>query len=481
MKSRLTPAAILLLALALRLAPAATMSLSGDDGVQWYVSQRPLGEIPATIRAIGEVHPPLSFYWVHAWMAVGGDGLPWLRLSMILLAVAMVAVVYRVALSAWGEGAARIAGVSVAVSAFHCFYSEEIRMYTMAGLFVALAVWGLYRMRSSWDGAVLYALGALGALYTQYLTGFFLLFLTPVAFGRAYPWRRWLAASAAVAVGFLPQVLTVAGQATAQDLGLREPPPLAWFPELMFQMTFGTTLPRPLAGWGGMLLDPLKWSGLVLPLMLGALLWRRRTEGAVVARWLAAGLFAPMLVLAAMSAWTSVRVFEYRYFDMGVPLLALLLGWAGAELLQGRGRALWQGLALLLLAVNALSLGLMIEDPGVGTADWRGAGAWLAAHLVEKDTIVVQPGMFAAVLSYYVRHVPSGVRLLAENEPPATASELTQNGRLWLVDTPWHPQVRKAGVAAWLPAAGLAADRDVLWESQNFFPANVIRVQLYAR
>jgi 4-amino-4-deoxy-L-arabinose transferase-like glycosyltransferase len=397
---------------------------------------------------------------------------------MILPGVATVAVVWRLALEMWDREAANVAACMLALSSYHVLACEELRMYPLVGLWLSLAAWGLWRMRAGWGGLPLYVAGATLALYTYYLSGFVLLALTPLAL-RDYPWRRWVTANVLVTLLFLPWLPTVWLQAHGQNLELRDAPPVAWFPELMFQMDFGLTLPRPLAGWAGAQpLDPLKWIGLVVPALGAWLLWRRRDVSGA-APWLGGGLFVPIVLIAGLS-FTHTRVFEYKYFTMVAPYFALLVGW-GAQQLGTMGQRAWRNaVGLLLVGLNLLSIGLLWQDPSLGQADWKAADNYLLPQLAPGDTVWVMPNMDMTAVQMYQgnRHLPDGVQFVPTNQlPPSVAAP---NGRLWLVDTCFHPLVQQLHPDEWLEAHGLHADPAFVWQSVNFFPSNVIRVQLFA-
>ncbi|HEY3997415.1 MAG TPA: glycosyltransferase family 39 protein [Candidatus Xenobia bacterium] len=469
-----------LLGLGVRLLPAG-QSLGGDDGVSLYYCGKDWATMFQRMAVSGEPNPPLYFMWLHAWLLALGPHLAmsevWLRMASIVWGVLTIPVVWAVAGEALGETEANIAALFMAVCSFHVEFCEELRMYAMPTLWAALAMWGVWRLPQ--DGGWRYALGAVLCVYTHYLTGFLLLGLhLIVLLKRDYPWKRLLLMDLVATVAFapwLPHVLAQSGDSAY--FGLRGLPPGAWFPEVLWQLSFGWAWPLPLAGWGHQGLAPVKWVGVAV--LAGAIclgLRRRKEADGIVAAWLGGAMAFSLFSIWGISRFTHERIFEYKYFCMLTPCLAVLVGWALPRLRKPFGWAM----AVVLFGMNLYSLSLLSFDPALGQADWRGACQYLAKEVGAGDEILAQPGMYAGVMSYYLSQyrLPQGVRLNPTNEMP---QDTVVAKHVWTCVAPYHPMALQHSTDAWLEHAGYRAGSLPPVEYGNFFPANAIRVQDWQR
>jgi hypothetical protein len=432
------------------------------------------------MHASAEVHPPLYFYWLHFWLLLGAVADPainmheaWLRVSSLLPSLATVAVLWYLVRDAVSGAAATVAACCLALCSFHVVFGEELRMYSLATLWVTLAAWALWRGRFP-----VYAVAACLALYTHYLTGFYLLALHSILVWHRTMLRPLLLADLAVAAAFAPWVPHVLEQA-GSPLLLRQLPAPAWFPELVFQWCVGWTVPVPLAGWPGVFLAPIKWLALAVPVTLAGVLWQRRDATRPAALWSLLTCLTPVLLAVAVTEGTPVRIFEYKYFCMSTPFAAMLLGWAATQ----APRPLALGIAIALLGANLYSLGELCFNPAMGWQDWQATAQFVAPRVQPEDTILVQPGMFSAALNYYLAQ--AGVRskplvVPVDTRPDGLPAALTKNGRIWLVDTPAHPEVAQVGLDRWLRDHQVMPVPEDTLQTVNFFPANIIRVGLYA-
>ncbi len=183
---RISPTLILLLAFALRIYRLGDANLWWDEALAVWAVRKGLPGV--TLWTAADVHPPLYFWSLWSWVQVAGESEFGMRLLSVMFGVLTVAVVYRLGLLVGGRGTATLAGLLTALSRFHIWWSQELRMYVLAGLLGTLSLYFCLRwlgtlaraptdMRPArrWPLLVGYILSALGSLYTIFLMGAWLL------------------------------------------------------------------------------------------------------------------------------------------------------------------------------------------------------------------------------------------------------------------------------------------------------------------
>ncbi|MHB2018205.1 MAG: glycosyltransferase family 39 protein, partial [Candidatus Xenobia bacterium] len=388
-------AALFIVAAAVRILPSFDPSLGVDDGVSWLYAHQPTYRLLwNSIVASHEVHPPLYFFWLHFWLGLVPHRVGWLRLSSILWGLLTIPVVHRLGQRLFDDPTAALAALLTALSAFLAVFCEELRMYSMVTFFLTLAALALVER-----AVPLYVVSATLALYTQYLAAVVLCIMGVAWLVSQRQWRFWLLAQGLTALAFLPWLPTLWQQAHS-SFTLRPPPATGWPLELLFQMAYGWTFPRPLADWGS--IDPIKLGvGLLLPL---AILRVRR------AAWVTATVAITIAVVGLISSVTPLHIFEYKYLSIIDPLFLLL---AAAALTQ-LPVPVRKGLILLFVAFNLLSMALFWQDPLMQPQDWRDATAWLLPRLQVGDAVVLHPAMMVAPFAFYGGRatVPADLQLL---------------------------------------------------------------------
>lgn len=137
-------AAILLVALGLRLYHLDAQSLWNDEGTSVALAQRDLVTIAR--HASYDIHPPLYYWLLHGWTSVAGTSEVAARSLSVVAGVALVAGVWALGRRLAGPSAAAVAALLAAVAPFQVYYSQEARMYIWAALFGLLATVAFERM-----------------------------------------------------------------------------------------------------------------------------------------------------------------------------------------------------------------------------------------------------------------------------------------------------------------------------------------------
>ena len=211
---RLTVSAIVMLALGLRLLRLGFQPLWWDEGWSLYFATMDIGSM-LRLTAV-DIHPPLYYLLLHLWSGLVGSSAISVRLLSVVIGTAAVPLLYVAGRRLFGEGGGLLAAALLALSPFHIYYSQEVRMYGLVTL-LGLAAFALaLRMeeedRKGWPWLG-YVAAATAALYTQYYTSFLLLALNLVVLIRRFKRRRplrtampWLSAQVAVVLLYLPWV-----------------------------------------------------------------------------------------------------------------------------------------------------------------------------------------------------------------------------------------------------------------------------------
>lgn len=387
--------AALLVALVIRLATIAAQSAWLDEGYSLAVARHGMRYI-LSFTARSDIHPPLYYLALHAWLAVTGYGLEQARLLSALCGVASVAAIYALAAELFDHPTAAWAALLLAVSPLASWYSDETRMYAMTGLFTLLALASLVRAirrghRAAWAG---YVVCAALAFYTDYSAAYALAGATAGALfmrrGTGTSARPWLISVLALAVLVLPALALLRWQETHNLSSI------AW-------------IPAPTPGVvGGVLVDliglhtPMPVVVVVAGLVLAVLsvLAVRADYRRPRLRWsylfVASIALAPVVLALVLSLGQSVFLTRTVMASVYGVLIFFARGLAARTL----RRLAWPVLALApLLAVDAASLNAAYAT--TINEDWRGAASYLSTRTLPGDVILFGQGFLQLPFDVY--------------------------------------------------------------------------------
>ena len=147
------PTLILLVAFGLRLFRLGDANLWWDEALAvWGVRKGLLG---VTLWTAGDVHPPLYFWSLWAWVQAVGESEFAMRVLSVAYGVLTVAVVYRFGCMLAGRGVGSLGALLISLSRFHVWWSQEMRMYVLAGLLGMLSLYLFIRWLRSVQSPVL--------------------------------------------------------------------------------------------------------------------------------------------------------------------------------------------------------------------------------------------------------------------------------------------------------------------------------------
>jgi len=350
---------ILLLASVVRLYGFTASAVWCDEGSSLMLSDYPLAEI--WLHASHDVHPPLYFMLLHGWMALFGDGLVSIRTLSVLPGIATVLLgMWLVRLIAT-QRAALLAGLLLALLPTAVRYSQEVRMYSLMGLWligatIALVYWvkAPHKLRYP----VIYTGLMAAAFYTHYFTAFCVIahWLYLLISGRSSGWLikrpAWWLANVAIVLLFLPWLPGLVDLLQHMD-DLKSGGDVGWEPAVDARSLPAMTWQLLIQDEGENLPWPLFW---LAPLaLLGGLVWmavrdssRHKFTGLIVIYTL-----LPILAIYAVSFISPLFIERYVMFAaLGLPLLVAI----AVDQLFKRKRAL--AIALLTLFIGAEVTGL---------------------------------------------------------------------------------------------------------------------------
>lgn len=476
---------ILALATLVRLYGLTAAAIWGDEGSSLLMSQYSVAGI--WFHAAHDVHPPLYFMLLHGWVELFGDGIFSIRALSVVPGIATVALgIWLVRLMSTPR-TALLAGLLLALLPTAVRYSQEVRMYSLLGLWllgatIALVYWLKQPQRSRY--LVIYTLLMTAAFYTHYFTALcvivhwaYLLVLRvqPSAPQRYIQRPAWWLANLMIVVLFLPWVpgLVDLVQHTDQlkangDVGWELPVDWSSVPSMVWSFMTQDD--------GGNLALPVFLS---LPLLLLAVIvvtvWRDRS----VYRWsalLALYTVLPLLVVYLVSL--ASPVFIERYLTAYAIALPLIVALAVSHLWQ-RFRTL--ALALLVVFIGTELVGLKNNATTDINDQISVMVEFVNQHYLPGDQIVTSDLLWYMPYVYYNRtdaaprlYTPpradgSSSRpnaygfgtLLDDDGPNVYLDQLAQlpvgNHRVWLINTADQPDEFAPLPGDWHKLSELAA------------------------
>ena len=356
-----------------------------DEGLSVGIADRPLTDIPQTLRLDGS--PPLYYMLLHLWMPVAGRSEEATHLLSLLFALATIPAAYFLLRTPFGERTAWCAAVLAAVNPFLTIYAQETRMYALVILLGLVAtsafVRALVLRERAWLAPLAVSLAAL--LYTHNWALFF-------ATGAGLTWLALVALERDDRAALFKDGVLAFGGA----LVLFSP----WIPSLLFQAAH-TGAPWARAPTLNALASvPERFLGeaglAVLALAAGAG-YAAAGRGSKEAR--SGAVLLALGVVALVLAWTASQAnpaWAVRYFSVALPPFLLVAA-------IGLARARHLGLAALAL-VAVMHAAQAAPDR---KSNVRDVAASLAPMLRAGDTVVSTQPEQVPVLSYYL---PDGLR-----------------------------------------------------------------------
>lgn len=444
-------------------------------------------------------HPPLFYYALHAWARLAGQSDAVLRLIAAVPGAITVGVVFLAGRRLFSARAGAFAAAVLAVSSLHVEYSQEVRMYALATLFVAVAGWLLAEAlareetaspRERWAWAVAYTAAAYAGAATHYLAGFV---IAAQALALVLAWRETRALVVRLAILQAPAV-AVAAVVLAATGYLRKAGVAADFfvtaqgvNQTLFDDVGGrlVALPRdmfaalvPGLNLKWLAIASYRWGAIALfdlVAVVAAVALIRRRDASLAARFVTLScVLVPLVAVDLM-----VGPDQLRFFVAATPFLALVVG-GGLDALRPRppvsaapaGASL--GVASLVAVVALSSLAVWwYFDPGMDKQPWRRVASLVGEQARPGDVVLVnEPHLLIAFERYY--RAKPGVDL--EGYPEIGGIRITPED----LDRWFFPLVRDRARVWYVRMSATASHSDpdelaLKWLSKNMRPVSRLR------
>jgi uncharacterized membrane protein len=181
-----------------------------DEIFTVHAAEHNWGEILNFI-ALDLIHPPLFYLLLKVWIAVGGDGVFWLRLLPVLFgAVAIFPFVKLCRELRLGNFASLLALFLIAANGSLIKYAQEVRMYSLLMCLSLFSLWLFVRLTSRGKGVAALAAVNLLLVYSHYFGWLVILSeIAATAILSRHILKKILVSSALIFLAFLPWLFAV--------------------------------------------------------------------------------------------------------------------------------------------------------------------------------------------------------------------------------------------------------------------------------
>jgi uncharacterized membrane protein len=419
---------VLLIAAFLRFASLSEQSLWSDEIQTIEIARGSLSEIALT-AAQTNIQPPLFFWLVRAMAAFGSNEFN-IRLPSAIAGLLTVPLVWAIAAQMTSRFTSIIVMLTIAISPFHIWYSQEARGYALLLFFLTASVSCLLAWwRGVKQARLGYLISTVLALYTHILALPFLAVHLVMAYFlsrqppcsspsiTALTFHRFIHTLAAALLFLIPGLVILFRHSYVLyllppfSLVLEGPAKISM---LMIAAGVLYSLYALVAGFSlgpssrelhtvmefGDLAAYVTPQVVIFWIVLGILLVR----GIVVAyhqrvmRITVLGWLVLLLVLSAGAAFWAEAVLYPRFLIAATPPVCLLLGLGIAS-----QPTLTRKLLLLIAFMTATALPLQnaLSDLRYAKEDMRSAEQYLSSVAAEGDIVIVSTGYMTNVLTYY--------------------------------------------------------------------------------
>jgi mannosyltransferase len=444
---------VIMIALAFRMYRLSAQSLWLDEAWTVSAANRSLPEILLYYSNI----PPLHQVIVRLFIAILGTSEFSVRLPSVLAGVLSVVLVYAITTRLFNKSIGLVAGLILAISPFHVWYSQDARPYALLVVLSLASVWFFLRLRDrpNFIGFTGYVVTTTLAMYTHVYALFLLLFQNLYML---HSWRKparlgqkWIVSQATVLVLSVPWYYFIFFIFSGHGGGVpwagfrKEVDPIV-IPYTFFVYSLGISVGPSLADLHlSRSLDLfMPYVGVLLPACIAfalMFLLGLYSTGKDKPRlpFLLLYLFVPILGAFMITVLYSRITYNVRYTAIALPAYTIILA-KGITSVRRKGWRLL--LILLIVGFSAHALGNYYFNAKYAKEDARSAAEYLETTVGERDVIVVLE-IVQALEHYYDGPVevhgvfPYQLASIADLQ-----NELSQiargHDRLWLVwSRPW--------------------------------------------
>ena len=354
-----------------------------DEATQAVLSSKSLEDI--IFHRGADFHPPLFYIIVHFWMKLAVNDI-WLRMLPVIFGVGSVFMTYILCKKIFDKKTALLVSLLLAVSPYHIYYSQELRMYSSAVFFALGSMYFFYSLlrRTNLNLFLGYVFSTTALLYTHYL-GFFILFTQIFFIILIKRDKIKIILNALIVISILFSF---------------------WVPQLLIQLRYGIEANQYLPGWSNVLslsfysavpVTLLKFTigkmsfenstfyiafaffilVIILYLLLQVLKKIKKEDDLLISLW----FFMPLILALLLSL--ILPIFQPFRLIFILPAFYILIV---RSALQGK----YFGKQILALIFFLSLSGLFISNtyPKLLREDWRGATNTVNSFLGEKSVVV---------------------------------------------------------------------------------------------
>ncbi|MCA9918317.1 MAG: glycosyltransferase family 39 protein [Anaerolineales bacterium] len=489
---------IILLAFGLRLFGLAQQSLWWDELKTWERATLPLQEMFTSIIGIRD-QVPFYYLLMRFWTNIGPES-PILRLFSVFWGTISVALIYKIGRRLDGVSTGLLAAFLLAISPFHIWYSQEVRMYALLpALLLLVHIFLLCLIQQNrWQLWLGYGLAMTAALYTHYFA--FLIVLVHYIFFVLHmrQIRRqtiaWFATMLVVGLAFAPWAYLVTTRTAGYGAAVPDWINLIQWADL--PLTFTVFAAGASLGQGNWLAAV---GTLTFVVGIASSLRTLPQKGAknealppqilhvrLLLIWLVVPLLIPFLVSLdnGLLPATGFSVYHDRYLIVSLPPFLLLAAFGWQKWRQQR--LFWAITLLLITAISGLALWQQVNNPAYARSGWADAFAQMEADTQETAVIIGQKDVLLPVNYYGNGRVtfiqippPEGdevTAVFADTMSQQLALAAKQHHLVWYaeqfynLDPHGYPEVRNAQVAS------TAQTPTQIWLNTHFTQIDQIRV-----
>jgi uncharacterized membrane protein len=429
-------------------------------------------DLPTLIQAVArqDVHPPLFYFLAHFAVAWLHWPLPQYRLLTAPLSLFTIFATWAIARRMFGDTAAFIAAIVIALQPVMLPWDRLFRMYGLL-VPVATASWLLLLKACAESDArrrtlywVLYGACAVTLPYLQYLGAVTL--VCQSGFALTGVRKRWpiLAAAAASCASLLPWLWAIRIQFPSGGYTATAHPNV-------FDVISGMMVVAAPAGWVGHAAFSPVVAGATFALIVAGAVIGRKT---VLPWWLLqiALQFAATYLLAKSLAVP-------RYLLTALPAVAIAIGAVSAALIGSRLRLLGVAIAASFVMLETVCVSNLLLDPYYQFPDWYLVQSVVGLHEEPADVMVFDqafPGLVVEGYPEFASHERYGPNTVRDVGPTIRLIDGRAAARVWYVENQWwYPDPQH------LILRHLQSSRSLLrlWHEARFDPANEVYVLLF--
>ncbi len=254
------------------------------------------------------IHPPLFYVLLKVWIAIGGEGLLWLRLFPVMFsAVALVPFVYLCRELKLKNSTTLFALVFFAVNGSLIKYAQEVRMYSLLLCLSLFSIWLFSRYFVKGKSFIPLLIVNILLVYTHYFGWFVIVSeVAAILIFQRMKWRRMLTMFAITFASFVPWMIavwqaTLTGKGLGQNIGWMVPPGVRAIAQFKLNLT------EPFY-YQASTVDPVSMFRVSIPILLIVSIaivlyivnWKKQSDDEKTAVYFL-GIFALLPVIAALA------------------------------------------------------------------------------------------------------------------------------------------------------------------------------------